>query len=145
MTRDILIGSGGIRGAATTLLLILGLSSACGAGKPGNHILADDLPGQIPTNQYVDAPFDVPTSAQISYQIADRSSTTPDKFKVAIVPDSEIGYFQNNQPFHSYGDQNGTAPLSGQASVPTGSYHLVILCNNIIEDCQFSYTLDAFF
>ena len=113
---------------------------------PSNHVLANDLPGTIQTHQYLDVPFQISTaSAQISYQVADRSSTSPDNIRTAVVPDSEIGYLMNGQPFKSYGDMSGTAPLSGMGSVPAGSYHFVVLCENTLENCQFSYTLDAFY
>jgi thiol-activated cytolysin len=108
-----------------------------------HQVLANDVSAMISTNTYIDLPFTTTAAAtQVSYQVADRSTSSPDSLITGIVPDSELGYLMNGQSYKAYAPQNGTAPLSGQASVPPGSYHFIAVCNNVIERCQFSYTVE---
>jgi hypothetical protein len=114
------------------------------APQPIDHFLANDLPGTIQPNQFLDLPFTTSAaSAQVAFQVADRSTTSPDTITTAVVPESEMTYLKNGQPFKSYGGQAGKAPLAGQGVVPAGSYHFVVLCRNAFERCQFSYTVNA--
>jgi hypothetical protein len=113
--------------------------------QPISHLLANDTPGTIQPNQYQDFAFQVPASATVAYQIADRSSTDPDNFTAGILPESEVGYFMNKQKYQAFAAMKSKAPLSGAALVPPGSYHFVALCENAIESCQFSFTVTALY
>ncbi len=52
---------------------------------------------------------------------------------------------KNGQPFRAYARAAGKAPLSGKATVPMGSYHFVVICQNAIQRCQVSYTVDSLY
>jgi hypothetical protein len=114
-------------------------------GQPTNHLVANDQPGTIEPNQYLDIPFQVPASAMVAYQIVDRSSTDPDNFTAGILPESEVGYFMNKQKYNAFASMNGKAPLGAQAAVPAGAYHFFALCQNLLERCQFSVTVTALY
>jgi hypothetical protein len=116
-----------------------------GSTQSMNHLLLNDRPDTVDAGAYLDFPFWLPLAATVSFQIADRSSASPDRMTADLLTNSEFRHLMNNQPYHGFAPVAGTAPLHGLGTLPAGGYHFVVLCQNATERCQFSSTLNALY
>lgn len=89
----------------------------------------------------IKAPFTLPVAGSAAYTITNRSTTDPDHWDISIVPASELGFFENNQPYSAYAIHSNVSTQSDSTTLSAGSYAIGIVCRNILQDCQFS--LDA--
>jgi hypothetical protein len=155
-------------GGAVLAMLVLALALAgCGGGTtttthtPGGggnprtttqppvptlHVIAADTMGNpIPAGSAnTIGPYTLPAST-VAYQITERTtSTTQDTWTTAIAAASEIARAQAGQDYRAYGiEQAVRGTISTTATVPADTYYLLIICQNILEDCVFSYQLQA--
>jgi hypothetical protein len=113
-----------------------------GGGGPATYTIVQNQPEMIGAGtRLVAGPFTMPTAGIVSYTITNRSTTTPDHWDIAIVPASELSFFNNGQPYTGAAPHTNVSTQSDSASVPAGTYSIGVLCDNLLEDCQFS--LDA--
>jgi hypothetical protein len=88
--------------------------------------------------------FTLPT-ASVSYMITERTTTTTqDTWTTAIVSSSELARANAGQDYRGYAISTmHTGTVSATATVPADVYNLVVFCDNILEDCVYSYQLSA--
>jgi hypothetical protein len=118
-------------------------ATSSGGPTPVDHTLASAVPLTIKAGSTVQVTFDVPTTASFTWSLADRSSTSPDTFSVKALSESEYGNYLAGQPTLGYASKKGTAPDSASDTLPAGGYHLLATCTNLLENCEFAYTLVA--
>jgi hypothetical protein len=113
---------------------------------PTEHVIASDTmaPSLPAAHTQLFGPFSVP-AATVSYMITERTTTlTQDSWTTGVASAMQASLAQAGQPYQAYAlktDVTGTT--SATASVPADSYYLAIYCNNIVEDCVYSYEVQA--
>lgn len=113
---------------------------------PKDHTIQGETPGMTNANQGLSVgPFTLPTAANVTYSVTNRSTTSPDHWDTGIMPMSELYYFQKGQPYKAFGVKENVSSVIEVVEVPAGTYYLVIACRNVIEDCQFSYAISALY
>lgn len=133
-----------------TALAVVGCSSgdgdpAGGSGGTGGpyvpttYVLFDNDAGSMPAGRgFEGGPFTLSRAGSVEYTITNRSTTTPDHWDVGIMPMSEKAFFENGQPWNAYAVNSNVSTISDGENVPAGTYYIVLVCDNLIEDCQFS-------
>jgi len=123
-----------------------GGSGGPGVNSPTVHPIFTNEPQQIAAGQAFEAPFSLPVAATVSYTITNRSTTSPDHWTVSIIDSSELPFFENGQPYQSVSPvHDNVSTISDQGPLDAGDYVLALVCDNLIEDCQFSLDLSATF
>ncbi len=127
---------------------LVGCGSAGGSDPtaPGHVIktysLFSNQSETIEAGQVFEAPFSLPYDADFSYGVTNRSTTSPDHWDVSIVDASELTFFENGQSYRSASPlHQNVSTISDGGPLPAGDYAIAIICDNLIENCQFS--LDA--
>lgn len=113
---------------------------------PINYTISLETPGMLEPNMGLAVgPWSLPKRASVTYEITNRSSTTPDRWDVGILPMSELQYYQNGQTFNALGAKANVSTHSETVSIAAGTYYLVVACRNAFERCQFSYAISALY
>jgi hypothetical protein len=121
-----------------------GSSGGPGGGTPTTHALFTNKSVMIGAGQGFEGTFSLPVDATVSYTVTNRSSTTPDHWDVSIIDASEIAFFENGQPYQSASPvHQNVSTISDAGPLPAGDYALALVCDNLIEDCQFSLDMTA--
>lgn len=89
-------------------------------------------------------PFTLPAST-VSYMITERTTTlTQDTWTTAIVSSSELARANAGQDYRGYAiSTKHTGTVSATAVVPADAYNLVVYCDNVLEDCVYSFEVQA--
>ena len=152
-------------GGAVLAMLVLALALAgCGGGTTTTHtpggggspgtqppvptlhvIAADTLAAPLAAGTAASySPFTIP-AASVVYQITERTTTvTQDTWTTAIVSASELARANAGQSYRGYALKTMvTGTTSGTEQVPADSYSLVVVCQNVLDDCVFSFQIQA--
>jgi hypothetical protein len=136
--------------AATMSIALAGCGTSDGTGgsstQPTTHALFANQPEMTAAGQSFEGTFNLPVDAAVSYTVTNRSTTSPDHWDVSIVEASELHFFENGQPYRSASPlHQNVSTISDSGSLTAGDYALAIMCDNILENCQFSIDLSATF
>jgi hypothetical protein len=116
------------------------------AGTPTSHALFTNQSEMIAAGQGFEGTFNLPADATVSYTVTNRSTTTPDHWDVSIVDASELQFFEKGQPYKSASPlHQNVSTISDSGSLSAGDYALALVCDNVLENCQFSLDLTATF
>ena len=118
----------------------IGLQFLSGCGGSGAETLASNEPASFPAF-YSIGPFTVSDGATISFNVQDRSTTTPDHWDIGIYTATEWGYYSTGSPATAYAAASGVSNDSDSTSVPAGDYYLGFHCDNLVETCMVSIDL----
>src|SRR3954451_23444033 len=100
--------------------------------------------GELPPDDVLDQPFDLPGPATVAFAIANRSTDEPDLWDIGIFTDAEFRRFQADRPATAYGWQQNVSARQAMAELPEGGrYHLGVRCRNSYQPCIFTFSLTA--
>lgn len=123
--------------------------SSSGAGDPAStpeaHEIYADMPGTTGAGSATAiGPFTVP-AATVGYTLTERtSSSVPDSWDVGVATQTEVGYLNAGQQWQAYAlSSDATGSVSSSSSLPAGTYFLVVNCRNLLEDCVYSFAVQA--
>jgi hypothetical protein len=131
----------------------LGACGGSGSEGPGGasntptpHALFTNKSEMIAAGQAFEGTFSLPVAATVSYTLTNRSTTSPDHWDVSIVDSSELSFFENGQPYQSVSPlHQNVSTISDSGPLPAGDYAIALICDNLVENCQFSLDATATF
>jgi hypothetical protein len=110
-------------------------------GGPMTYTLASDMYEKFPG--YFGLTFSVPAASTLDFNVAARSSTTPDHWDFGVFTATEYNYYSNGMQSSAYSPAQNVTSTSGSVSVPAGDYVLGFHCANLVEACEVSIDLSA--
>ncbi len=123
-------------------------AAGCGGGNNGSgasdHVFFDNLPKDIGASGHFEGTFSLPSNATVTYSVTNTGASTT-SWNVGIAPASELPAFEADQMWQAYAPHNDVSTISDSASVPAGDYALALRCTNIVNDCSFTFSVDAVF
>jgi hypothetical protein len=132
-------------------VLLVVFFAGCGSGggsnnnpAPTTHLLDQSAVRDIPTGQTVTVgPLTVPAGATITYQIVDMpTGIGGDTMDTGIVTDA-TAQAANPTTFAYQTDVSSTEGMT--TSLVAGTYDLLVACHNLLDDCDFTDTVTAFY
>jgi hypothetical protein len=119
-------------------------SSGSPAPSAAEYTLVAARPGELPPDDVLDQPFDLPAPGTVSFSIANRSTDEPDHWDIGIFSEAEFQRFQNGRPATGYAFVQDVSARQASADVPEGGrYHLGIRCRNPYQACLFTFAVNA--